>query len=95
MENQIPNTQAKPLSLVDMTSAFVVLGLGISLSSLVFSLELIYELVVARISSQKNKKSGISISQTTINESPTAENELKFSINEKNASSIVVTDVQE
>ena len=95
MENQIANTQAKPLSLVDMTSAFVVLGLGISLSSLVFSLELIYKLVVARISCQKNKKSWISASQSTKNESPTAENELQFSKNEKNASSIVVTDVQD
>ena len=43
MENQQESAHVKPLSLVDMSSAFVVLGLGISLSILVFLIELIYK----------------------------------------------------
>ena len=43
MENQQASARVKPLSLVDMSSAFVVLGLGISLAFLVFLLELIYK----------------------------------------------------
>ena len=43
MENQQATAHVKPLSLVDMSSAFVVLGLGISLSILVFLIELIYK----------------------------------------------------
>ena len=42
MENQQASAQIKPLSLVDMASAFVVLGLGLSLAFLVFLLELVY-----------------------------------------------------
>ena len=43
MENQAASARIKPLSLVDMSSAFVVLGLGLSLAVLVFLLELIYK----------------------------------------------------
>ncbi len=43
MENQKASSRHKALSLVDMSSAFVVLGLGISLSILVFLIELVYE----------------------------------------------------
>ena len=43
MENQQASARIKPLSLVDMSSAFVILGLGISLSVLVFLIELIYK----------------------------------------------------
>ena len=43
MENQKASSRHKTLSLVDMSSAFVVLGLGISLSILVFLIELIYK----------------------------------------------------
>ena len=43
MENQQASAHVKPLSLVDMSSAFVVLGLGISLSIFVFLVELIYK----------------------------------------------------
>ena len=34
MQNQKTKSRAKPLTLVDMTSAFIVLGLGLSLSHL-------------------------------------------------------------
>ena len=43
MENQRSDAGQKSLSLVDMASAFVILGLGISLSILVFLIELIYK----------------------------------------------------
>lgn len=43
MENQLASARQKPLSLVDMSTAFVLLGLGISLAILVFLLELIYK----------------------------------------------------
>ena len=43
MENQKASSRQKALSLVDLSSAFVVLGLGISLSILVFLIELIYK----------------------------------------------------
>ena len=43
MENQLAEANIKPLSLVDMSCAFVILGLGISLSLLVFLIELIYK----------------------------------------------------
>jgi len=43
MENQKATSRQKVLSLVDMSSAFVVLGLGVSLSILVFIIELIYK----------------------------------------------------
>jgi hypothetical protein len=43
MENQHPDTRAKPLTLVDMTSCFIVLSFGYSISMLVFLLELIYD----------------------------------------------------
>ena len=43
MENQKGSARAKPLTLVDMSSGFVVLGLGVSLSILVFLIELIYK----------------------------------------------------
>ena len=41
MKNQKGSARAKSLALVDMSSAFVVLGLGISLSLLVFITEVI------------------------------------------------------
>ena len=43
MENQKVSSGQKPLSLVDMSSAFVVLVLGVSLSILVFLIELIFK----------------------------------------------------
>ena len=43
MEKQKASSHQKPLSLTDMSSAFVVLGLGLSLAFLVFLLELIYK----------------------------------------------------
>ena len=43
MKNQKASSHQKPLSLVDVSSAFVVLALGISLSILVFLLELIFK----------------------------------------------------
>ncbi len=43
MENQGASARQKALSLVDMSSAFVILGLGISLSILVFLIELVYK----------------------------------------------------
>ena len=43
MEYQKASSRHKALSLVDMSSAFVVLGLGISLSILVFLIELVYK----------------------------------------------------
>ena len=45
IENQQASSRLKALSLVDMSSAFVVFGLGISLSILVFLIELIYKRV--------------------------------------------------
>ena len=39
MENQKGSVHVKPLSLWDMSSAFVILGLGISLAILVFLIE--------------------------------------------------------
>ena len=43
MENQLAEAQIKPLSLVDMSCAFVVFGLGLSLSCLVLFIEFIYK----------------------------------------------------
>ena len=43
MENQHPDTRAKPLTLVDMTSCFIVLSFGYSISMLAFLFELIYD----------------------------------------------------
>ena len=43
MENQQPDTRARPLNLMDMASSFIILGIGISLSTLVFLIELVYE----------------------------------------------------
>ena len=43
MENQKASTRQKALSLADMASAFVVLGLGVSLAVLVYLFELIYK----------------------------------------------------
>ena len=43
MENQGASARIEALSLVDMSSAFVVFALGVSLSILVFLLELIYK----------------------------------------------------
>jgi hypothetical protein len=42
MEHQKASSHQKPLSLVDMASAFVVLGFGISLAILVFLIEVIF-----------------------------------------------------
>lgn len=47
MENQGASARQKALSLVDMSSSFVILGLGISLSILVFLMELIYNRINA------------------------------------------------
>ena len=44
MKSQQVSASIKPLSLVDMSSAFVILGLGISLAILVF----IFELIIKR-----------------------------------------------
>ena len=46
MENQGASARIEALSLVDMSSAFVVFALGISLSVFVFLLELIYKCTV-------------------------------------------------
>jgi hypothetical protein len=43
MENQKASSRQKALSLVDMSSAFVVLSFGFSLAFLVFLIELIYK----------------------------------------------------
>ena len=43
MENQTPDARAKPLTLTDMTSCFIILGLGLSLSFFVFLLENIFK----------------------------------------------------
>ena len=43
MENQKASSRQRALSLVDLTSAFIVLGLGLSLAFLVFLLEVIYK----------------------------------------------------
>jgi len=43
MENQIASAGQKALSLVDMSSAFVVLGLGLSVAILVFLVEFVYK----------------------------------------------------
>ena len=55
MENQ--NTQAghKALALLDMSFAFVILGIGLSLSILVFLLEIIYKRIQTRFSIIKHK----------------------------------------
>jgi len=46
MENQKGSARQKPLTLVDMSAAFVVLGLGISLAVLVFLLEVAYKRIM-------------------------------------------------
>lgn len=56
MENQKSSAQAKPLSLIDMSSAFVVLALGISLAVLVFLLETIYKHIKDRYSNLTENK---------------------------------------
>ena len=43
MKNQDASARIEPLSLVDMSSAFVLLGLGLSLAVLVFLIELTYK----------------------------------------------------
>jgi len=43
MEHQRSSARHKPLSLIDMSSAFVVLGLGTSLAALIFLIELVYK----------------------------------------------------
>ena len=43
MKNKEASARQKPLTLTDMSSAFVILGIGISLSLLVFLLELVYK----------------------------------------------------
>ena len=42
MENQKPDTRYRKLSLRNMSIAFVVLGIGIGLATLVFMAELVY-----------------------------------------------------
>ena len=48
MENQQPDARAKPLILYDMASPFIVLGLGICLSTLSFLIEIIYDRIENR-----------------------------------------------
>ena len=48
MANQKRSARAKPLTLVDMSSGFVVLALGMSLAILVFLLELSYKRITDR-----------------------------------------------
>ena len=43
MEHQKSSARHKPLSLIDLSSAFVVLGLGTSLAALIFLIELFYK----------------------------------------------------
>ena len=43
MENQQPDTRARPLNLMDMASSFIILGIGISLSTLLFLIELVFK----------------------------------------------------
>jgi hypothetical protein len=43
MENQKASSRQRALSLGDMSSAFIVLGLGLNLAFLVFLLEVIYK----------------------------------------------------
>ena len=43
MENQTPDARAKPLTLTDMASCFIVLGIGTSFSFLAFLIEQIYK----------------------------------------------------
>ena len=50
MENQKPNIRQKSLSLIDMSSAFLVFGFGLSLAFTVFLVELLFGCL------QKNKK---------------------------------------
>jgi hypothetical protein len=48
MENQQASAHQKALKLADMSSAFVVFGLGISFAILVFLVELIYKRITGR-----------------------------------------------
>ena len=43
MENQAASARIKPLSMVDMSCAFVILGFGVSLGVLFFLFELIFK----------------------------------------------------
>jgi len=43
MENQTPDARAKPLTLTDMASCFIVLGIGTIFSFLVFLIEHVYK----------------------------------------------------
>jgi len=53
MENQQVGARQKSLSLTDMSSAFVIFGLGMSLAILVFLLEIIYAKIKKQCSGQK------------------------------------------
>ena len=68
MENQKASSRHKPLALVDMASAFVILGLGISLSVLVFLIELIYKRIKNHYFDEDDV---IVIKQQVINNVPT------------------------
>ena len=57
MENQRGSARAKRLSLVDLSSAFVLLGLGTSLAVLVFLFELIFKRIIKDFNLFKNEKS--------------------------------------
>jgi len=74
MENQKGSVRVKPLSLTDLSSAFVVLGLGISLAFLVFLIERIIH--VAKTNSQFRHKNDVLVvapapTVISLNHSPT------------------------
>ena len=54
LENQKGSARQKSLNLYDMSTAFVILGLGISLAVLVFLLELIYKRIMDHYYIQRN-----------------------------------------
>ena len=74
MENQKGSVRVKPLSLTDLSSAFVVLGLGISLAFLVFLIERIIH--VAKTNNRFRRKNNVLVVPPTptvisLNRSPT------------------------
>jgi hypothetical protein len=55
MENQQPDTRAKTLTLIDMTSCFIVLAFGYSISVFVFLSELTYYKIDKRLFRRQQK----------------------------------------
>ena len=72
MENQKGSVRVKPLSLTDLSSAFVVLGLGISLAFLVFLIERIIH--VAKTNNQFRRTNVLAVAPAptviSLNRSP-------------------------